>query len=171
MQLIAGRTAQEFNKRKNRRGAFWEDRYHSVAVQTDVHLANCMTYIDLNMVRAHAVSTPGEWDVSGYSEICQPRQRKGVIDYSALCRLFDASSVSGLARWRQESVSKVLSSSDRQPAWTEAVGVGDETFLSSLRSALGAKGLHRHTSAIGQIQTLQEPCGAYFADLASKRPD
>jgi putative transposase len=29
MQLIAGRTAQEYNRRKNRQGAFWEDRYHA----------------------------------------------------------------------------------------------------------------------------------------------
>ena len=27
MQLIAGRTAQEYNRRKGRQGAFWEDRY------------------------------------------------------------------------------------------------------------------------------------------------
>ena len=50
MQLIAGRTAQEYNQRKNRRGAFWEDRYHATAVQTDRHLLSCMNYIDLNMV-------------------------------------------------------------------------------------------------------------------------
>jgi putative transposase len=29
MQLIAGRTAQEYNRRKHRDGAFWEDRYHT----------------------------------------------------------------------------------------------------------------------------------------------
>jgi REP element-mobilizing transposase RayT len=27
MQLIAGRTAQEYNQRKGKQGAFWEDRY------------------------------------------------------------------------------------------------------------------------------------------------
>ena len=27
MELIAGRTAQEYNQRKLRQGAFWEDRY------------------------------------------------------------------------------------------------------------------------------------------------
>jgi REP-associated tyrosine transposase len=27
IQLIAGRTAQEYNQRKDRQGAFWEDRY------------------------------------------------------------------------------------------------------------------------------------------------
>jgi putative transposase len=36
MQLIAGRTAQEYNKRKNR--AFWEDRYHASAIEVDEHL-------------------------------------------------------------------------------------------------------------------------------------
>jgi putative transposase len=28
MQFIAGRTAQEYNLRKGKRGAFWEGRYH-----------------------------------------------------------------------------------------------------------------------------------------------
>jgi REP element-mobilizing transposase RayT len=28
MPLIAGRTAPRFNRSKNRKGAFWEDRYH-----------------------------------------------------------------------------------------------------------------------------------------------
>jgi hypothetical protein len=33
MQLIAGRTAQEYNQRKARGGAFWEDRYHATAIE------------------------------------------------------------------------------------------------------------------------------------------
>jgi putative transposase len=43
MQLIAGRTAQEFNQRKKRKGAFWEDRYHATAVETNQHLISCLT--------------------------------------------------------------------------------------------------------------------------------
>jgi len=35
MQLIAGRIAQEYNQRKRRQGAFWEDRYHATAIETD----------------------------------------------------------------------------------------------------------------------------------------
>jgi len=49
MQLIAGRTAQEYNQRKRRKGAYWEDRYHATAVDTDEYLARCMVYIDLDM--------------------------------------------------------------------------------------------------------------------------
>ena len=58
VQLVAGRTAQEYNQRKHRKGAFWEDRYHATAVDKDEYLARCITYIDLNMVRAGAVSHP-----------------------------------------------------------------------------------------------------------------
>jgi REP element-mobilizing transposase RayT len=45
IQLIAARTGQEFNQRKSRKGAFWEDRYHATAVETDAHLVQCLVYI------------------------------------------------------------------------------------------------------------------------------
>jgi REP element-mobilizing transposase RayT len=56
MQLIAGRTAQEYNQRKSRKGAFWEGRYFATAVNTDKHLIRCLVYIDLNMVRTGIVA-------------------------------------------------------------------------------------------------------------------
>ena len=48
IQLIAGRTGQEYNRRKNRKGAFWEDRYHATAVECNEHLIQCMLYIDIH---------------------------------------------------------------------------------------------------------------------------
>jgi len=42
LQLIAGRTGQQYNRRKQRRGAFWEDRYHATAVETGEHLIQCL---------------------------------------------------------------------------------------------------------------------------------
>ena len=38
MQLIAGSTAQAFNRRKSRKGAFWEDRYRATAIESGEHL-------------------------------------------------------------------------------------------------------------------------------------
>jgi len=49
IQLIAGRTAQAFNRRKGRNGAFWEDRYHATAIESGEHLLRCLVYIDMNM--------------------------------------------------------------------------------------------------------------------------
>jgi len=58
MQLIAGRTAQEYNQRRAMQGAFWEDRYHATAIEHDEHLQRCVVYIDLNMVRAIEYCSP-----------------------------------------------------------------------------------------------------------------
>jgi len=51
IQLIAGRTGQEYNQRKNRKGAYWEDRYHATAVEEGEHLLRCIVYDDLNPVK------------------------------------------------------------------------------------------------------------------------
>ena len=50
IQLIAGRTAQEYNQRKRRKGAFWEDRYHATAIESGEHLRRCLVYVDLNVL-------------------------------------------------------------------------------------------------------------------------
>ena len=80
MQLIAGRTAQEYNERKGRHGAFWEDRYHATAVEANEHLHRCLVYIDFNMVRAGVVGHPGQWKESGFSEIQDPPKRYRIVD-------------------------------------------------------------------------------------------
>jgi REP element-mobilizing transposase RayT len=46
IKLEAGCTGQHYNKPKNRKGSFWEGRYHATAVQHDKHLVKCMIYID-----------------------------------------------------------------------------------------------------------------------------
>jgi len=80
IQLIAGRTAQEYNQRKNRQGAFWEDRYHATAIEADEHLHRCLVYIDLNMVRAGVLNHPIRWKHGGYREIQERPERYTVID-------------------------------------------------------------------------------------------
>lgn len=132
MQLIAGRVAQEYNKRKSRRGAFWEDRYFATAVATDQHLVQCLVYIDLNMVRAGVVEHPAQWKVSGFHEIQSPRQRYRIIDLKALCQLIDVSSFGALQHKHLTTVQQELVHGNvaRQPKWSEERAVGPESFIS-----------------------------------------
>ena len=87
LQLVAGRTAQEFNQRKHRQGAFWQDRYHAVAVESGDHFKRCLVYIDMNMVRAGVVDHPSNWIYSGYNEIQKPRRKNILIRYDVLMKL------------------------------------------------------------------------------------
>ncbi len=65
--MVAGRTGQEYNQRKNRKGAFWEDRYHATAVEEGEHVLRCLVYIDLNMLRAGVINHPSMWPFCGYN--------------------------------------------------------------------------------------------------------
>ena len=57
-----------YNKRHNRRGYFWGDRFKSVIVEKGETLINCLAYIDLNPLRAGVVERPEDyrWNSLGY---------------------------------------------------------------------------------------------------------
>ena len=77
------RSAQEYNQRKARHGAFWEDRYHATAVEVDEHLHRCLVYIDLNMVRAGVVTHPSNWAHSGYQRFTIRQSAMGSLMYGS----------------------------------------------------------------------------------------
>lgn len=168
MQLIASQTAQEYNRRKSRNGAFWEDRYHATAVQTGDHLIRCLSYIDLNMVRAGVVQHPREWADSGYHEIQDPTLRKRIIDRGRLCELVEVRSADVLRRAHSQWLEEALQRPCRNPAWTESVAVGDDAFLRNLQQELGVSGRYRHIRQVGDASCLNEPAGAYIAFSALK---
>ena len=145
LQLIAGRTAQEFNQRKERKGAFWEDRYHATAVEQNEHLIRCLVYIDLNMVRAGVVSHPSEWEMSGFNEIQNPPERYGVFDLPglrSLCGFPDPEEFSVQhQRWVQEAIRNGIN--QRESYWTESIAVGCINFVEETRSTLGIKAMGR----------------------------
>jgi putative transposase len=161
MQLIEGKTAQEYNRRKNRQGAFWEDRYHATAVQTGHHLIRCLSYVDLNMVRAGVVGHPKEWRDSGFHEIRNALPRKGVVDHARLCALVGVSSLEQLQAAHGRWIDEALREPRRDPAWTESVAVGDEHFLGTLKIRLGAAGLYRQVSRAGGLTCLMDARGPY----------
>ncbi len=165
MQLIAGRTAQEFNQRKERNGAFWEDRYHATAVDTDEYLARCMAYIDLNMVRAGVVKHPGEWPMGGYREIQNPPARYAVIDQRALLDLFGFSNVGQLQRACREWVDEGLRSTQqrRDGTWSESLAVGRPEFVEAVKIGLGVRGAFREVVETSGTYVLKEPAAAYGA--------
>ena len=157
MQLIAGRTAQEYNQRKKRHGAFWEDRYHATAVDAEQYLARCMVYIDLNMVRAGAVTHPDDWCWSGYCEIQKPPQRNSVIDTKALLSLFDVDDFKLFQQIHKGWIEDMLESDEdkRVSAWTQNIAVCSQDYLSNVKAALGVDGMYKAVVTEGDIQSLK----------------
>ncbi len=119
LQLVAGRVAQEYNLRKKRKGAFWEDRYHATAVSMD----------------------------GGYAELLDERQRYCVLDREALQELLGISGrdelTSSRRKWVDDFLESMREAPGREACWTESLAVGSVDFVRSMQGALGQKGNHR----------------------------
>jgi putative transposase len=171
MQLIAGRTAQEYNQRKGRGGAFWEDRYHATAIEADEHLHRCLVYIDLNMVRAIEYWGPFQlfqtfnrfapfktfqinacfkvqgsmWDLWGLTEL------SGFTDLRDFQRAH--------RQWVEQTVEN--GRAVRDDHWSQAIAIGSLAFVESVKSELGSRAMHRAVEQNGGAYALREPGEAY----------
>ena len=161
MQLIAG--GQEYNERKGRHGAFWEDRCHATAIETDEHLHRCLVYIDLNMVRTGVVEHPNKLAEQRLSSIQRSPKRYVVLDLYGLLELCGFSKLADFQQvhrqWIEAELKRKLAVRDAR--WSEAVAVGSLAFVEEVKSELGAKALHRELEQVDGTYGLRESSEAY----------
>jgi len=74
------RFSRWFNKKNDRRGTLWMDRFKSVLVEDGESLRTISAYIDLNAVRAGIVEDPKDYRWCGYAEAVagSKRARRGL---------------------------------------------------------------------------------------------
>ena len=173
MQLVAGRTGQEYNIRKRRKGAFWEDRYHATIIEGGEHLLRCIVYIDMNMVRAGVVEHPAQWVHGGYREIQTPRRKCILIDYKRLNKLcgYDEyeSFQTAHGRWVETAVRK--ESPQRESTWTQAVAVGSESFVQKIKKQLNALAVGSRIGSTTNGWELREETSSYNPFFGTQKVD
>ena len=163
IKLVAGRTGQEYNLRKNRKGAFWQDRYHATAVESNRHLHQCIAYIDRNMVRAGVVDHPEKWQWCGYNEIQNPRKRKGIIDFDRLTELLGFDTYEQLKnahrKWIDSSIQD--ENNGREVKWSQSIAVGSEAYIKKIKEALGFRARGRKIRRVVDAFELRETTTPY----------
>ena len=173
IRLVAGRTGQEYNGRKMRKGAFWEDRYHATAIENGEHLLRCIVYIDLNMVRAGAVDHPSEWPFSGYNEIQNPRRKCALVANERLQRLLNFSTYQDLVTAHRQWVEETIRSKDcdRRSEWTQSIAVGSRDFVAKTKEKLGVRAKGRKVLEDNEVCQLREQRTPYISNFAAKNSD
>lgn len=136
MRLIAGRAAQEYNRRKKRKGAFWEDRYHATAVCSGDYLLQCMLYIDLNMVRAGVVNHPSEWKWGGWQEIHHSKDRYRIIELENILRFLDGYDEQQFLETYDALLQQSLTKLEKVDEWSESVAIGDKEFVETIQKKI-----------------------------------
>ena len=167
VQLIAGRTGQEYNQRKQRKGAFWEDRYHATAIECDEHLISCMLYVDMNMVRAGVVKHPRQWPFCGFHEISSPRLGYAIIDHRKLVELLRMKDLEGFQKTYSYWLDEILrgGTQGREGKWTEAIAVGGKEFVDTTAEKLGFRAKGRDVKLVNGGYELREPDNSYSSDF------
>ena len=167
IQLVAGRIGQEYNQRKRRKGAFWEDRYHATAIESGEHLRRCLVYMDLNMVRAGVVSHPADWAFGGYHEIQGNRRRNRLLNLDILAEVTETNGADDLAIAHRDWIEETLSAErgQREEMWTKSLAVGNEQFVQEIQENLGVRGIGRGVDVIGDAYVLRESPETYEANF------
>ena len=171
MQLIAGRTGQEFNQRKNRKGAFWEDRYHATAIEEGDHFFRCCAYIDLNMVRAGVVNHPAQWLHSGYNEIQWPRRKNVLIDCEKFMELLGTDNYDQAKRDHLGWAAEFLGNGGWDDKWTRSIAVGSKEFVDKVKSKMGILAKGRDVTETDGGYQLREATESYLPHFEAEKGD
>jgi putative transposase len=81
-----------FNKRHNRRGTLWGERFKSLIVEDGEALINCLAYIDLNPLRANIVKCPEDYRWSSLGHHVQTGNKGNFLSFEFGLEAFSARS-------------------------------------------------------------------------------
>lgn len=76
MQAVGRAYVRYFNDSHQRTGTLWDGRYRSTVIEAERYLLPCMTYMDLNPVRAGLVSQVGQYPWSSFGHYAGQRVDK-----------------------------------------------------------------------------------------------
>ena len=110
MKTVLQRFTRWFNRKHERTGTLWEQRYKSVIVESGAAARTMAAYIDLNPVRAGMVEDPAEYRWSSYGEAVGggskgngKKAREGLVRAITSDRVVDREEGFDARKWKEAS--------------------------------------------------------------------
>jgi REP-associated tyrosine transposase len=137
-------------------------------------LNSCIEYIDMNMVRSGVVDHPEQWRHGGYNEIQSPRRKCILIDYNALSQLAGFNDFESFKASHRRWVNAALRPKKdllRESKWTQAIAVGDENFVATVKKHLRSLPTGRRVRSTKEGYELREAIVPYNGHSEAKKWD
>jgi putative transposase len=99
MKWLNGRFAQAFNGFHGLDGHVFQGRFHSVLVESDVHLLELSRYLALNPVRAGLCARPADWPWSSYLAVAGMARARPFLSPRRVLRHFGSTRSAALRRF------------------------------------------------------------------------
>lgn len=80
MQCLQRSYTAYHNKKYNKVGHLWQDRFKAKVIAKDQYLIHCIAYVEQNPVRADLIKNITEYEFSSYSERNLSKRSFGMID-------------------------------------------------------------------------------------------
>jgi len=133
MHGICWRYAFTYNRRHKRKGHFFNDRFKSPIVQSDVYGVTLLKYISQNPVRAGLVKRAGDWKWSSY-RVYSEGEYNPIVDilpsYEGLSARRKVA-----ARMFREMVDGVVGGKDE--VWSKSLVIGEKAFVTDILDKFG----------------------------------
>lgn len=136
MHRFLGRYVQRFNKRHDRRGHLFQERFKNVLVEKESYGLALSRYIVLNPVRAGIVTRPEEWTWSSY------RARAGLapcppwLTIEPLLSQFGADRTTQQREWRNFVLEGVACIDDLLHRAVAQIYLGTESWIDRIQALL-----------------------------------
>jgi putative transposase len=82
MQWIGRHYVPYFNHKYERTGTLWQGRYKASVIDAERYFMTCCVYIELNPVRSHMVTLPGDYSWSSYQHHVGIKSDPVITDHS-----------------------------------------------------------------------------------------
>jgi putative transposase len=112
MQVLNGEFSRRANRRAERSGHLFENRFHSEPIVSDAHLLAACRYVDLNPCKAGICPNPDDWEWSSYRATVGEAHPPAFLAVGELLRLFGADPVKAREAYREFVLSRRVLVSD-----------------------------------------------------------
>lgn len=136
MMQLNGKYAQYFNRKYNRVGHLFQDRYKAILVEKEAYLLELSRYVVLNPVKARIVELPGEWRWSSYRATIGETKKPGFLTVEWILSQFSNNLKKSIEAYK----SYVCSGGSMDFPEEYLVGqliLGNEKFLNDVNRSIG----------------------------------